>query len=131
MTSGARNFLVTIQRIKLGQIGEEAAVAFLKRQGYHILERNFRNSLGEIDIIAKDDDTVCFIEVKTRKNEAFGSPFESVTANKQRKIIHVALSYLKAKGREESNARFDVVAVFLEGEGPERIEIIKNAFDVS
>ena len=122
---------MTTQKIKLGQIGEEAAVAFLKRQGYHILERNFRNKLGEIDIIAKDDDMICFVEVKTRKSEAFGSPFESVTATKQRKIIHVALSYLKAKGREESKARFDVVAVFLEEGSPERIEIIKNAFDAN
>jgi putative endonuclease len=120
---------MTTQKSKLGQAGEEAAVAFLQHQGYHILERNFRNPLGEIDIIAKEGDTICFIEVKTRRNEAFGSPFESITPTKQRKLIHVALSYLKAKGREESKARFDAVAVFREEDGPERIEIIKNAFE--
>ncbi len=120
-----------MQKNMLGQAGEEAAVAFLKRQGYHILERNFRNKLGEIDIIAKDDDTVCFIEVKTRRSEMFGSPFEAVTPVKQRKIIHVALSYLQVSGREESKARFDVVAVFLEEEDAPRIEIIKNAFEAN
>ncbi|HQP10182.1 MAG TPA: YraN family protein [Candidatus Omnitrophota bacterium] len=117
------------RKIKLGQAGEQEAVTFLERQGYRILERNFRNPLGEIDIIAKEGDTICFIEVKTRSSQAFGSPFESVTPAKQRKIIHVALSYLKSKGREESKARFDVIAVCLEQEGPGRIEMIKNAFE--
>jgi putative endonuclease len=122
---------MTTQRIQLGQMGEDAAVAFLKQQGYHILERNFRNALGEIDIIAKDRDTVCFIEVKTRKTDAFGSPFESVTKAKQRKIIFVALSYIKSRGREEANVRFDVVSVILGDEEGPQVEIIKNAFEAN
>ncbi|MCK4881465.1 MAG: YraN family protein, partial [Candidatus Omnitrophica bacterium] len=101
---------MTTQRTQLGQAGEDAAVAFLEREGYQILRRNFRNKFGEIDIIAKDRDTVCFVEVKTRTSEAYGSPFESVTKSKQRKIIYVALSYLNAQGREEANVRFDVVS---------------------
>ena len=123
---------MTTQRIQLGQVGEKAAVAFLERHGFNVLKRNFRNKLGEIDIIAKDGDTICFIEVKTRKTDAFGSPFESVTKAKQRKIIHVALSYLKSHGRCEMNVRFDVVSVILgdEEEGP-RVEIIKNAFEAN
>ena len=69
---------MTIQKIKLGQIGEEAAVIYLKRQGYRIVEQNFRNQLGEIDIIAYEGDTLCFIEVKTRNSDIFGSPFELI-----------------------------------------------------
>ncbi|MCK5013529.1 MAG: YraN family protein [Candidatus Omnitrophica bacterium] len=122
---------MTIQKIQLGQIGEDAAIAFLERQGYHVLERNFRNKLGEIDIVAKDGDTICFIEVKTRKTDAFGSPFESVTKAKQRKIIFVALSYLKSQGREEANVRFDVVSVILGDEEDPQVEIIKNAFEAN
>ena len=122
---------MTTQRIQLGQAGEDAAVVFLEREGYQILRRNFRNKFGEIDIIAKDRDTVCFIEVKTRKSEAYGLPFESVTKSKQRKIIYVALSYLNAQGREEANVRFDVVSVILGDEEGPQIEIIKNAFEAN
>ncbi|MBN1870317.1 MAG: YraN family protein [Candidatus Omnitrophica bacterium] len=122
---------MTNKKIQLGQMGEEAAVAFLEREGYHILQRNFRNPLGEIDIIAKEGDTICFIEVKTRKTDAFGSPLESITKAKQRKIMHVALSYLKGRERIEANARFDVVSVFLNDEEPPRVSILKNAFEVN
>jgi len=122
---------MTIERIKSGQVGEECAVEFLTRHGYQILERNFRNRLGEIDIIAQDGEAICFIEVKTRKTNAFGSPFESVTLAKQHKIIQVALSYLKFKGKEEAQARFDVIAVFLREKQNPRVEILKNAFEVN
>ncbi|MCK5179180.1 MAG: YraN family protein [Candidatus Omnitrophica bacterium] len=122
---------MTIQRSQLGRAGEDVAVMFLEREGYHILRRNFRNKLGEIDIIAKDHDTVCFIEVKTRKSDAFGSPFESVTKAKQRKIIYVALSYLKMQGRDEANVRFDVVSVILGDEDGPQVEIITNAFEAN
>ena len=121
---------MTVQRIKFGQIGEEAVVCLLERQGCQILERNFRNRLGEIDIIARDKETICFVEVKTRRTEAFGSPFESVTPAKQRKIIQVALSYLKFKRQEGAAVRFDVAAVLLAGEQCEDVEILKNAFEV-
>ena len=122
---------MTTQRIQVGQIGEKAAVAFLEHRGFHVLQRNFRNKLGEIDIVAKDGDTICFIEVKTRKTDAFGSPLESITAAKQRKIIHVALSYLKSQGRVEANVRFDVVSVILGDEEGPQVEVIKNAFEAN
>ncbi|MCK4881833.1 MAG: YraN family protein [Candidatus Omnitrophica bacterium] len=122
---------MTTQRTQLGQAGEDAAVAFLEHEGYQILRRNFRNKFGEIDIIAKDRDTVCFVEVKTRTSEAYGSPFESVTKAKQRKIIYVALSYLSAQRREETNVRFDVVSVILGDEEGPQVEIIKNAFEAN
>ena len=122
---------MTTQKSQLGQVGENTAVDFLENHGYHVLRRNFRNKLGEIDIIAKDGDTICFIEVKTRRTDTFGSPLESVTAAKQRKIIHVALSYLKNQGRSEANARFDVVSVTLGDEESPQVEIVKNAFEAN
>jgi len=122
---------MTTQKIKRGRTGEEAAVAFLKRDGYKILEQNYRNKLGEIDIVARDSDTLCFIEVKTRQSDGFGSPFESVTPSKQRKLVQVATAYLKAKKKIERKARFDVVAVFLDDEQCYKIEIIKNAFEAA
>ena len=122
---------MTIQKIQLGQIGEKAAVDFLTRKGYKIVEQNFRNKIGEIDIIAYDNDMMCFIEVKTRNSDIFGSPLESVTLSKQRKIARVALSYLKFKGHSEVRARFDVVAVYLDGEQCRSVDVIKNAFEIS
>ena len=96
---------MTIQKGTLGQTGEEAAAAFLTQQGYRIIEQNFSNQLGEIDIIAYDGDTLCFVEVKTRNSDLFGSAFEAVTPAKQKKIGRVALSYLTYKGL--SNAKAD------------------------
>ncbi len=122
---------MTFQRIKLGQGGEETAVAFLERQGCRILEQNFKNKIGEIDIVAQDGDTICFVEVKTRKTGSCGSPFESVTPAKQRKIARVASSYLKFKGKSDMQARFDVIAVFLEEGCHPRVEMIENAFEAS
>jgi len=120
---------MTTQRIQLGQSGEEEATAFLKRQGYKILQRNFRSKLGEIDIIAKDGATLCFVEVRTRTSEWHGHPFESITPRKKQKLIKTALTYLKLNGLTDTDARFDVVAVIPQEQGGFDIEIIKNAFD--
>ena len=106
------------------------AVRRMKRLGYRILEQNYRNSLGEIDIIAKDRDTLVFVEVKTRSSLRFGSPKRAVTPQKQRKISMVALAYLKQTGQMDVKARFDVVSVSTENRRPE-IEIVKNAFDIA
>ena len=84
--------------IELGESGEQLAVEFLSSKGYKILERNFKSKLGEIDIVAKDKKTICFIEVKTRSNLEKGLPQESITMRKQHQISKTALSYLKFKG---------------------------------
>jgi len=81
-------------RQQLGKSGETTAVQYLKKNGYRILEQNYRTDLGEIDIIAKDKDTLVFIEVKARTSYRFGDPKYAVTQKKQRKISMVALSYL-------------------------------------
>lgn len=119
---------MTIERKLFGAAGEDLAFDYLHRQGYKILERNYRNALGEIDIIAQDRDTICFVEVKTRKGEAFGSPFEAISRHKRKKMIQVAWSYLKSRQKTEAKARFDVVAVVQE---PASIELLKNAFELT
>ncbi len=115
---------------QLGLAGEGIAARYLKKNGYRLLERNYRNAIGEIDIIAVERETIAFIEVKTRQSDRFGSPKWAVTSRKQRKLSMVALCYLKAVGKCSQKARFDVVAVSLE-QGKPVVEIIKNAFDLA
>jgi len=104
---------------------------FLRNQGYKIIEHNFKNSLGEIDIIAQDKGDLCFVEVKTRKTERFGSPFEAISKTKQRKLSQVALSYLKDKNLFNKSARFDVVGIVHGNRGKVTIELLKNAFELT
>jgi putative endonuclease len=115
----------------LGQRGEDLAVQFLLNAGYHIIERNYRNYYGEIDIIAKEAKSFVFVEVKTRKNELFSHPCEAVTRKKQIKISKVAMAYLAEKKLNEVAARFDVVAILLPDNAPPKIDLIQNAFDLS
>lgn len=111
-----------------GRSGEEVARVFLKQKGYRILEKNYRNRLGEIDLIAKDKDILCFIEVKTRYSDKFGLPEEAITPVKKRHIFKVALAYLKRHNLLDNNARFDVVSVIYSANIP-KIELIKDAFE--
>jgi putative endonuclease len=111
-------------------MGEALAIRALKRHGYNIVKQNHRSRLGEIDIIAEQDNVLAFIEVKARRNSRFGTPKFAVTIKKQRKMVQVALEYLKQTNQMDRQARFDVVTVKLWPEGP-RIEIIKNAFDLA
>jgi putative endonuclease len=113
------------ERINLGRRGENISVEFLKKKGYKIIERNYRCSLGEIDIVAKDKNVLCFVEVKTRKTERYGLPEEAINWHKQRKLTKVALTYLKEKKIYKQDLRFDVVSVY-----PDHIELIKDAFIV-
>ncbi len=115
---------------ELGQQGERLAVAYLQRQGYRILETNYRNRLGEIDIIARDRGTLCFVEVKTRTTASCGHPFESVSPAKRSKIVRVAQGYLMHAGAVDTDARFDVVSVTPGGSGQYTFELLKNAFEV-
>lgn len=115
--------------LTLGFLAEDNAEKFLKSEGYKILERNYKTKLGEIDIIAKDKDTLCFIEVKCRSSDRFGSGFDAVTGLKQRQIAKAALSYLKENNLLDKKARFDVVALDYSG-SPAKIELIKDAFEL-
>jgi len=114
----------------IGTRGEEIALHHLKKQGYHIIARNYRCTLGEIDIIARENDDLVFVEVKTRTSKGFGSPEEAVYGKKQRKIIQVALYYMNETYLDGCNVRFDVVAITAEREGTV-VNLIRNAFDLT
>jgi len=118
-------------RLELGKRGEEATADFLRKKGYRIIERNYKNRLGEIDIIAKDKKTLCFIEVKTRTSLRFGYPQEAVTERKQKKINRVALAYLKQYNLLQISARFDIVSVIFNNQNKTEIKIIKDAFSLA
>ncbi len=120
----------TDDRRQTGAMGESLAVEALKKEGYKILEVNHRSKLGEIDIIARQDGVLAFVEVKARRTDRFGAPKLAVTPKKQRKISMVALEYLKETGQMDEKARFDVVAVRL-SPGRQAVEIIRNAFDLA
>ena len=120
---------MTHERQKTGQLGEDAAVRFLQAKGYKILERNFRCSFGEMDIIARQGDELVFIEVRSRRSEGFGDPAESVGAVKQRKLSRIALHYLQKHDLLDTKARFDVLGIRVRPEGQE-IELVRDAFDV-
>ncbi len=113
---------------KFGKQSEALATAYLKLSGYRILERNYRNRIGEIDIIAKEGPVLVFIEVKARKSARYGSPKNAVTPAKQMKISNTALAYLKETGQLNCKARFDVVAIDARYNPPD-IEVVKNAFE--
>ena len=118
----------------IGTLGENEAVRILKKHGYKIIERNFSTHLGEIDIIAKDGDYTCFVEVRLRKNDSYGSPTETVNIHKQRKIIYAAKVYASKHRLLDSPLRFDVVAInaFVKENKLFNVksEVIKNAFEL-
>ena len=113
----------------VGTRGEQLAVKFLKRNGYTILQRNYRCKLGEIDIVCYDHGTIAFVEVKTRHSDAYGPPERSVTEAKKRQIAKVALHYIAEKKIEDIDFRFDVVSIFHTPlEKHPIITLFKNAF---
>jgi len=118
---------VSKTNLYLGKEGEDLALDFLSAHGYRIISRNFRTRFGEIDIIAADGQTICFIEVKTRRQLRFGSPEESVQRRKQRHMAKAAIYFLKNNRLLDSPSRFDVVSVEPTDAKP-RISLIQGAF---
>lgn len=118
--------------VSIGALGEEAAVQAIKKQGYKVIERNYRTKMGEIDIIAKDGEYICFIEVRLRKNNNFGSPADTIDMRKQQKIIRTAKYYAVTKKIYDTPMRFDAVLINAEPKDGKltniKTEIIKNAF---
>jgi putative endonuclease len=116
------------KRKEVGAIGEKLAADFLKKRGYKISQRNFRCREGEIDIIAQKDECLVFVEVRTKKNTAFGTPEESVTLSKREKLISLANAYIQAYNKPPQSWRIDVVAVELTPDNRvSRLEHIENA----
>lgn len=110
---------------QIGKSGEELAAAYLENKGYAILRANYVFDHCEIDLIAQDQDTLVFVEVKRRKN---GLPRLSVDRRKQQRICRAALGYAQTQGKLQCPMRFDVVEVFDEG-GQMRLHHIPYAFD--
>ena len=123
-----------VTAVSIGALGEEAAVKAIKKQGYKIIERNYRTKLGEIDIIAKEGEYTCFIEVRLRKNNDFGSPADTIDIRKQQKLIRTAKYYAVAKKIYDTPMRFDAVLINADPKDGKlkniKTEIIKNAFCV-
>lgn len=115
---------MAVNKRKIGADHEKMVGEYLKRQGYEIIEYNFYSRAGEIDLIAKEGPYLVFVEVKYRKSDRSGHPFEAISKMKQRTISKCALYYLQKKGMTEVPVRFDVVGVL-----GEQIELVKNAFE--
>jgi len=113
---------------ELGALGEKLARQRLKRAGYKIVTANYRSLQGEVDLIARHKACLVFVEVKCRRDTAFGPPEEAVTATKQKKLVHVAEFYIQHEAPDTREWRIDVVAIELDDRNrPRRIEIIENA----
>ena len=120
---------MSLMRMRTGKRGEELAAVHLAEAGYRIIERNYRCLFGEIDIVAEEAETLVFVEVKSRRSEAYGDPQLAVGHEKQKKISRIAMHYLEEKHLRHRLARFDVIAVKLLPSG-HKIELIRNAFEI-
>ena len=114
---------------EFGKRGEALAEEYLKRKGFQILKRNYRYGHKEIDLIAKDGNTIVFVEVKASRSKSFGAPHERVTLKKQKNLIEVANDFIQKEKTTDCDFRFDVLAISYE-RGKEDIDHIKNAFMV-
>ncbi len=112
----------------VGIIGEELAANFLSGHGYKILLKNYESPVGEVDLIAKENGALIFIEVKTRTSQAMGLPAESVTFQKRRQIVKTAQYYIKRYGIKDVPCRFDVVSILMPPGQELLIDVIKDAF---
>ena len=115
-----------MDNIRKGKKGEDIACDYLKRNGYRIMNRNFKTDIGEIDIVATDEKTVIFVEVKSRTSDGFGVPSEAVNYFKRNKINQVASQYIKKFMLFGVDVRFDVIEVYL---SDKRVNHIESAFD--
>ncbi len=121
---------MTDARLTLGAWGEDQAAEYLSGQGGKIVERNFRTPVGEIDIIVKERNYIVFVEVKTRRSVAFGTPQEAVGLRKQRQIVRTAQWYLQNNRNLKLQPRFDVVAILCQSDGGSQITHIRDAFSL-
>lgn len=113
---------------ELGKRGEEAAACFLERREYEILDRNWKCIAGEADIVALQDDTLCFIDVKTRKDAQKGFPSEAVDTRKRSRYERIAACYLKDHDYADVRVRFDIIAILVLGEDRAFLRHHLNAF---
>jgi putative endonuclease len=110
-----------------GRRGEAVAAAYLVGQGYEILARNVRTRYGEIDVVAREGETLVFIEVRARRGSDLGTPEESIDARKQARLVALSEAYLADLAEPPAACRIDVVAVELSGSTVRRIDLIRDA----
>ena len=118
---------MTHARLLTGREGEALAARHLEARGYRILARGYRTRFGELDLIAASGSLLVFVEVKTRRGDAFGPPAAAVHPAKQARLVRLAAHFLAARGAHDSPCRFDVIAVTLGGRAPV-LEHIEDAF---
>ena len=114
------------RRRQTGQQGEAIAAGYFIERGFRILDRNWRCPIGELDIVMEQGDTLIFVEVRTRRGQRYGSPEESITPNKQARLIELAHSYLQQLQPSHQQWRIDILAVQLD-QKPPQINHIENA----
>jgi putative endonuclease len=113
---------------RVGHAGEAAALAFLREQGLHIIAKDWRSRIGQIDIVAEDGETLVLVEVKTRRGVGFGLPEEAVDSRKRQKLRALMETYRIATKRQKQPYRIDVVGLILDGDlRVTRCEYIRNA----
>lgn len=113
-----------------GRLAEALAERYLAGLGYRTLARNHATRLGEVDLVCRDGEVTCFVEVRSRTGEAQGSPLETVGVAKARRVVAAATDWAARHGALDTPLRFDVVAVVFDGEAP-RFELVRGAFDAS
>lgn len=114
---------------RFGMESEELAAKVLSRRGYRIVERNVRTRIGEIDIVAYDGSTLVFVEVKARRNDAFGGAYYAIDQKKRRRMEKSARQYLSHHRLKDQDCRFDLVLIHADREKKPVVDLIKNAFD--
>jgi putative endonuclease len=125
--SGEKHGIRAMSRRDTGILGERLAAEFLGERGYHIIETNYRCPEGEIDIVAQHDDSLVFVEVRTKQSRRYGTPEESITPVKKERMRLAAARYREAHDSLPEQWRIDVVVVELSRGRPTRIELIENA----
>jgi len=117
-----------IKELDVWHFGEESACRFLRKNGYKIVDRNYRTPQGEIDIIAGRKRILLFVEVRTRSSNHFAQPWESVGHRKQKNLRSAAKMYIQEKAIFDAEFRFDVISITLTDAVKPQIEWIQNAF---
>jgi len=115
-------------RVLRGRRAEALACEYLKARGYAILERNVRFPVGELDIVARDGRTLCFVEVRSTSSQQWGGPLASITDRKRRRIIRAAQWYLRYRRLPVDEMRFDVVAIDWGRGAAPSVELVRGAF---
>lgn len=125
-----RRFRAQPHSVAKGKLAEDRAVAWLRRQGYRVIDRNVRSAGGELDLVARDGDTLCFVEIRARTSRAFGGAVGSIDARKRAKLVRAAHAYL-ARHPHDGPCRFDVLGLDVARKGDDgrpRFTLLRGAF---